>query len=103
MAKQPTTVLREAYNYLRHGAGWFLCTLAEVEIFGLSSVIQPNGKVPPLTEEQLSPYDSVNLPDFCVLLVRYLPPSLLCPAHRSHPRPQSATPARQAWTPARAS
>ena len=74
MAKQPTTFLREAYKYLRHGVGWFLCTLADAEIFGLSSVIQQDGKVAPLTDEQLNPYDPANLPDFCVLVVCHLLP-----------------------------
>ncbi|KAH9923658.1 uncharacterized protein B0H18DRAFT_1120303 [Fomitopsis serialis] len=68
MVRQPITFLREAYNYLRHGTGWFLCTLAEFEIFGLSSVVGPNGKAAPLSEEQLNPYNPDNLPDFCVFL-----------------------------------
>jgi len=68
MVRQPTTFLRETYNYLRHGAGWFLCTLAEFEIFGLSSVVGPDGKAAPLSEEQLNPYNPDNLPDFCVFL-----------------------------------
>ncbi|KZT73342.1 GMC oxidoreductase [Daedalea quercina L-15889] len=75
MAKQPTTFLREAYSYLRHGAGWFLCTLAEVEIFGLSSVVSPDGKAIPLSDEQLNPYNPNNLPDFCVLLAPIGDPS----------------------------
>ena len=96
MAKQPTTFFREVYNYLRHGAGWFLCTLAEVEIFGLSSVVQPDGKVTPLSEEQLNPYNPENLPDFCVLVVsnRFstFPHRTDCVVHRH----RSATRARQA-------
>lgn len=72
MVKQPTTFLREVYTYLRHGTGWLLCTLAEIEIFGLANVIQPDGKVAPLSKEQLDPYNPANLPDFCVLLVSCL-------------------------------
>ncbi|KAH9829469.1 GMC oxidoreductase-domain-containing protein [Rhodofomes roseus] len=76
MVKQPTTFLRETYNYLRHGAGWFLCTLAEVEIFGLSSVINSDGKPAMLSEEQLNPYNPANLPDFCVLVAPIGDPSI---------------------------
>lgn len=103
MAKQPTAFLREVYNYLRHGSGWFLCTLAEVEIFGLSSVIQSNGKVAPLSDEQLNPYNPANLPDFCVLLVSCVLYSFLRLAHRVRPRLRSATRAFRAWTPRRGS
>ncbi|PCH34319.1 GMC oxidoreductase [Wolfiporia cocos MD-104 SS10] len=68
MVRRPLTLLWEIYSYVWRGTGWFLCTLAEVEIFGLSSLIDKEGKSSALTEEQLNPYNPDNLPDFAVFL-----------------------------------
>ncbi|KAK7453542.1 hypothetical protein VKT23_011822 [Stygiomarasmius scandens] len=55
------------HQYLRHGKGWFLCTMVEMEIFGSSKCIQPDGTPTPLTGSQLDSSDPKNLPDFSVM------------------------------------
>lgn len=69
MTKRPTALLREVYNYVRYGTGWFLSTLAEMEVFGMSPLIGSDGKPSTLSEAQLDPFNPQNLPDFGVLLI----------------------------------
>lgn len=45
MIIRPTTLINQLYKYVRHGNGWFLCTLVEMEIFGVSSGILKDGKL----------------------------------------------------------
>ncbi|CCM04471.1 uncharacterized protein FIBRA_06651 [Fibroporia radiculosa] len=66
MVRQPTTLIREIYRYIRYGTGWFLCTFAEMEIFGLSSLVASDGRVPQLTNSQLDSFNPKNISDFAV-------------------------------------
>lgn len=70
MARQPLTLLKQVYNYLRYGTGWFIGTFVEVEIFAKSSLIQADGKPLSLSDEFLDSYNPSNLPDFGVMVVR---------------------------------
>lgn len=62
------TLLREIYNYIRYGTGWFT-TLVEVEIFGLSSLIGVDGKPIGPSKDYEDPFDAKNIPDFAVMVV----------------------------------
>lgn len=64
----PQTLISQFYKYLRHGAGWLLCTTIEVEIFGMSSLIQADGK-PAFSAHTKDPFDPRNRPDFAVMTV----------------------------------
>lgn len=68
MARQPLTLLKQVYNYLRYGTGWFIGTFVEVEIFAKSSLIQADGKPLSLSDEFLDSYNPSNLPDFGVMV-----------------------------------
>ncbi|KAF9820032.1 hypothetical protein IEO21_01694 [Rhodonia placenta] len=65
---QPLTLLKQVYNYLRYGTGWFIGTFVEVEIFAKSSLIQADGKPLSLSDEFLDSYNPSNLPDFGVMV-----------------------------------
>ncbi|KAF8176881.1 GMC oxidoreductase-domain-containing protein, partial [Mycena galopus ATCC 62051] len=67
MFTRPWILVRELYNYLRHGTGWLLCTGVEVEIFGMASLIGPDGKPNPVTAEDKDPFNPNNRPDFAVM------------------------------------
>lgn len=69
MIIRPTTLINQLYKYVRHGTGWFLCTLVEMEIFGVSSGIRKDGKLVALSDQQRDPIDPQNLPDFSVMTV----------------------------------
>ncbi|KAH9930084.1 GMC oxidoreductase-domain-containing protein [Fomitopsis serialis] len=66
--RQPLTLLRELYNYLRHGTGALQCFMVETEIFSLSSVISADGTPTALSAEQQDPYSPDNVPDICVMI-----------------------------------
>ena len=70
MIRRPTTLLSQLYQYFRYGRGWLLCTMVEMEIFGMSSNVRPDGTLGELSEEQKDPYNPKNLPDFAVMTVR---------------------------------
>ncbi|KZT08694.1 GMC oxidoreductase [Laetiporus sulphureus 93-53] len=67
MVRRPTTLLRELINYYIYGTGWFLCRFAEMEVFGMSSLVSNDGLSSPLAKEHLDSFDPENLPDFAVL------------------------------------
>ncbi|KAJ7157614.1 GMC oxidoreductase-domain-containing protein [Mycena crocata] len=67
MIRRPQTLISQLYQYLRCGRGWFLCTSTEVEIFGMSSRIGPDGKPNPVSAEEKDPFNPENRPDFAVL------------------------------------
>jgi choline dehydrogenase len=69
MIRQPTTLFSQLLRYLRHGAGWFLHTLVEAEIFARSSSIDENGRPQHLEDIEKDPADPRNLPDFSVMSV----------------------------------
>jgi len=66
---RPAVLVRELYNYLRYGTGWFLGTFVEIEVFGSSSLVGENGEVQPIPKERLDPFDPENIPDIAVLAV----------------------------------
>ncbi|KAJ7140826.1 hypothetical protein C8R44DRAFT_866516 [Mycena epipterygia] len=57
MFKWPQTLISQLYKYLRHGAGWLLCTIVEVEVFGMPSLIQADGKPDALSAHTKDPFD----------------------------------------------
>lgn len=67
MLVRPTVLIRELYNYLRYGTGWFLGTLVELEIFFLSSLVEKDGRVKPISKEREDPFNPENIPDIAVL------------------------------------
>ncbi|KAI5998317.1 hypothetical protein EDC04DRAFT_2909454 [Pisolithus marmoratus] len=67
MITRPTVLIRELYNYLRYGTGWFLGTLVELEIFFLSSLVEKDGRVKPISKEHEDPFNAENIPDFAIL------------------------------------
>jgi choline dehydrogenase len=70
LIRSPLTLLAQLYKYLRYGAGWFLCMAVEVEIFGMSSLIDAYGTPAPATTQTKDPFDPNNIPDFAVMTVR---------------------------------
>ncbi|KZT03996.1 GMC oxidoreductase [Laetiporus sulphureus 93-53] len=74
--KRPSILLREIFNYVRKGTGWLLGTLVEVETFGISSLVQPDGNLRPLSEERLDSYNPRNLPDFAIMFTAMADPRL---------------------------
>ncbi|KAF8496978.1 hypothetical protein JB92DRAFT_2988461 [Gautieria morchelliformis] len=69
MVKRPTTLLRELYYYIRHGTGWLLGTMVELEIFGLAALISVDGSPHTLSKEQTNAADAKYIPDFSVMAV----------------------------------
>ncbi|KAF7358013.1 FAD/NAD-P-binding domain-containing protein [Mycena venus] len=67
MIKQPWILIREIYNYLILGFGWLLCIQIEVEIFGMASLIDAEGKPTAASAEHKNPFNPNNRPDFAVL------------------------------------
>ncbi|KAI6138460.1 hypothetical protein BKA82DRAFT_4236029 [Pisolithus tinctorius] len=67
MIVRPTVLIRELYNYLRYGTGWFLGTLVELEIFFLSSLVEKDGRVKPISKEREDPFNPENIPDIAIL------------------------------------
>ncbi|KAJ7204774.1 hypothetical protein GGX14DRAFT_368399 [Mycena pura] len=67
MFRRPQTLVGQLYKYIRHGAGWLLCTTVEVEIFGMTSLIGANGKPDALSAQNKNSFDPENRPDFAVL------------------------------------
>ncbi|KAJ7288042.1 hypothetical protein C8J57DRAFT_1641067, partial [Mycena rebaudengoi] len=67
LIRSPLTLLAQLYKYLRYGAGWFLCMAVEVEIFGMSSLIDAYGTPAPATTQTKDPFDPNNIPDFAVM------------------------------------
>ncbi|KAF8217223.1 GMC oxidoreductase-domain-containing protein [Mycena galopus ATCC 62051] len=67
MIRQPQTLISHIYNYLRHGTGWLLCTSVEVEIFAMSSLVDPDGKLKATSAEDKDPFNPANRPDFAVM------------------------------------
>lgn len=70
MIKRPNILIREIFNYVQKGTGWLLGTIVEVETFSISSLVQPDGNLHPLSEERLDSYNPRNLPDFAIMFVR---------------------------------
>lgn len=66
---RPTVLVRELYNYIRHGTGWLLGTIVELEVFGSSSLVGETGQVNPIPKERMDPFDPQNIPDIAVLPV----------------------------------
>lgn len=69
MFRRPQILISQLYKYLRHGTGWLMCTMVEMEVFGMSSVVRPNGKMHALSDEQKDPFNPQNRPDFAVMAV----------------------------------
>lgn len=69
MFRRPQTLINQLYKYLRHAAGWFLCTTVEVEIFGMSPLIHANGTPDALSAQNKDSSDPKNRPDFAVMTV----------------------------------
>ncbi|KAJ7090820.1 GMC oxidoreductase-domain-containing protein [Mycena belliarum] len=67
MFRWPQTLVAQLYKYLRHGAGWFLCTTVEVEIFGISAFVHADGKPEALSSQSKDPFDPANRPDYAVM------------------------------------
>ncbi|KAJ6574312.1 hypothetical protein B0H19DRAFT_1124170 [Mycena capillaripes] len=67
IVRRPWILLREIYNYLVLGFGWLLCTQIEVEIFGMASLIDAEGKPTAASAEHKDPFNPQNRPDFAVL------------------------------------
>ncbi|KAI6109389.1 hypothetical protein EDD16DRAFT_1706510 [Pisolithus croceorrhizus] len=67
MIIRPTVLIRELYNYLRYGSGWFLGTLVELEIFFLSSLVEKDGRVRSISREREDPFNTENIPDIAIL------------------------------------
>lgn len=67
MIRRPTMFIKQLYNYLRYGDGWFLGTLVEVEVFAPSDVIDDDGTPKPLDSQLLDANDPKNIPDICVM------------------------------------
>ncbi|TCD64362.1 hypothetical protein EIP91_004231, partial [Steccherinum ochraceum] len=63
----PPALIRELYRYVMHGSGWFLSTLVDCELFGISSLVSEDGTPLPHTKEQEDPHDPRNLADFAIL------------------------------------
>jgi hypothetical protein len=74
VVKRPLALLRELYHYIRHGTGWFLGTIVEMEVFGMASLIAADGSPYALSKEQSdSSGDAKCIPDFSVMAVRAHP------------------------------
>ncbi|KAI6031099.1 GMC oxidoreductase [Pisolithus microcarpus 441] len=67
MIIRPFVLIRELYNYLVYGSGWFLGTLIELEVFFLSSLVGKDGRVKPISKEREDPFNAENIPDIAVL------------------------------------
>ncbi|KZV69127.1 GMC oxidoreductase [Peniophora sp. CONT] len=67
MFVSPTTLIREIYNYVRHGSGYFLGTWVGAELFGISSLINEDGSPLPHPREREDSSDPANIPDFGVM------------------------------------
>ncbi|KAI6109398.1 hypothetical protein EV401DRAFT_1996226, partial [Pisolithus croceorrhizus] len=63
MIIRPTILIRESYNYLRYGSGWFLGTLVELEIFFLSSLVEKDSRVKSISRERKDPSNAEKTPD----------------------------------------
>ncbi|KAG6333191.1 hypothetical protein ID866_5895 [Astraeus odoratus] len=68
MVVRPMVLIREFYRYLRYGTGWFLGTIVELEIFGLSSLVAKDGRIGPIPKEREDPSDPENIPDIAILV-----------------------------------
>ncbi|KAI6124282.1 hypothetical protein EV401DRAFT_1856874, partial [Pisolithus croceorrhizus] len=67
MIIRPTILIRELYNYLRYGSGWFLGTLVELDTFFLSSLVEKDGRVKSISREREDPFNAGNIPDIAIL------------------------------------
>ncbi|KAI6098916.1 hypothetical protein EDD17DRAFT_1759455 [Pisolithus thermaeus] len=67
MIIRPTILIRESYNYLRYGSGWFLGTLVELEIFFLSSLVEKDSRVKSISRERKDPFNAEKIPDIAIL------------------------------------
>ncbi|KAJ7459456.1 hypothetical protein B0H11DRAFT_2316748 [Mycena galericulata] len=67
MFRRPQTLISQLYKYIRHGAGWFLCTTVEVEVFGMSSLIHADGSPDAVSAQDKDSFDPNNRPDFAVM------------------------------------
>ncbi|KIM64127.1 GMC oxidoreductase [Scleroderma citrinum Foug A] len=67
MVVRPAVLVRELYNYLRYGTGWFLGTIVELEVFGSSSLVGESGQVKPVPKERTDLSDPENIPDIAIL------------------------------------
>lgn len=69
MIRRPTTLLYQLYLYLWYGLGWLLCTMVEMEIFGMSSVVRADGTLDEPAEHRKDSHDPRNIPDFVIMTV----------------------------------
>lgn len=69
MVVRPAVLVRELYNYLRYGTGWFLGTIVELEVFGSSSLVGESGQVKPVPKERTDLSDPEDIPDIAILAV----------------------------------
>ncbi|KAJ7021772.1 hypothetical protein C8F04DRAFT_1241131 [Mycena alexandri] len=67
MIRRPQTLISQICKYIFRGAGWFLCTSVEVEIFGMSSLIRADGRPKDITPQDKDPFNPANRPDFAVM------------------------------------
>ncbi|KAF7376886.1 FAD/NAD-P-binding domain-containing protein [Mycena sanguinolenta] len=72
---RPWKVFGQLYNYLRHGTGWFLGTAVEVEIFGMASLIDSDGRPNAVSAQDKDPFNPNNRPDFAVMATPIADPS----------------------------
>ncbi|THH11764.1 hypothetical protein EW146_g7924 [Bondarzewia mesenterica] len=82
----------ELCKNLRYGAGWFVGTMAEGEIFGLSSLVSADGKPHALPKEHEDPSDPNSLPGFAVERLFDLKSALLLSKSRGRLRLRSTNP-----------
>ncbi|KAJ7225243.1 hypothetical protein B0H12DRAFT_1149397 [Mycena haematopus] len=75
MFKRPWKLIQQLYNYLYYGAGWLLCTVVEVEIFGMASLIGADGRPNTISAEDKDPFNPNNRPDFAVMVTPIAEPT----------------------------
>ncbi|KAJ6594819.1 hypothetical protein B0H19DRAFT_1247461 [Mycena capillaripes] len=71
---KPWKLIAELFKYLWRGTGWFLCTSAEVEIFGMSSLIDADGEPKAASAQDKDPFNPDNRPDFAVMATNMADP-----------------------------
>ncbi|KAJ7696428.1 alcohol oxidase [Mycena rosella] len=65
--RRPYMLFYQLFLYLWYGIGWFICNAVELEIFGMTSLILPDGKPAASSAEAKDPFNPKSRPDFAIM------------------------------------